>query len=201
MSAVICTRAYGELPFDMDAALRYAGCRASDEEVRALMTSCAEEALPVLSYRVCFCTVPVTVEGDAVTFPFATVESRSLARHVAGCDEAVLFAATVGLELDRLIFREGHLSPARAVCLQAIGAERIEAVCDRFQQEMGNEYGAIRTRFSPGYGDLPLAFQRDLFRILDCQRAIGLTLNESMLMSPSKSVTAVIGVERREGKE
>ena len=49
-------------------------------------------------------------------------------------------------------------------------------------------------RFSPGYGDLPLSLQRDIFRVLDCPRKIGLTLNESLLMSPSKSVTAIVGL-------
>ena len=79
--------------------------------------------------------------------------------------------------------------------MQAIGAERIEALCDCFEADVRGEYGSIRSRFSPGYGDLSLDFQNDLFRVLDCQRTIGLVLNESMLMSPSKSVTAIIGVE------
>ena len=194
MSTAVCTRSYGEMPFDVEAAMRYAGCREPDAGVRALLMDCAEEALPRLTYRVCYRTFPVTVEGEIVTFPFASVDSRSLARHLEGCEAAVVFGATVGLELDRLLFRAGHTSPARAVCLQAVGSERIEALCDLFEDEMRTEYGAVRSRFSPGYGDLPLAFQRELFRVLDCPRTIGLTLNESMLMSPSKSVTAVIGV-------
>ena len=52
----------------------------------------------------------------------------------------------------------------------------------------------LKPRFSPGYGDLPLEMQRDIFRVLDCSRKIGLTLNESLLMSPSKSVTAIVGI-------
>ena len=52
----------------------------------------------------------------------------------------------------------------------------------------------LRPRFSPGYGDLPLELQKDVFRVLDCPRKIGLSLNESLLMSPSKSVTAIIGI-------
>ena len=194
MSGTVLTRTYTEPPFDSEMALRFAGCREPDAQVRALVTDCAAEALPVLSYRVCYCTVDVTVEGDMVTFPFATVNSHSLARHLDGCHGVVLFGATVGLELDRLLFRAGHMSPAKAVCLQAVGAERVEALCDCFEKDMQQAYGSIRSRFSPGYGDLPLEFQKDLFRVLDCQRTIGLTLNESMLMSPSKSVTALIGV-------
>ena len=44
------------------------------------------------------------------------------------------------------------------------------------------------------YGDLPLEVQTQFFQLLDCQRQIGLTLNDSLLMTPSKSVTAVFGI-------
>ena len=56
------------------------------------------------------------------------------------------------------------------------------------------EKGVIRPRFSPGYGDLPIEIQKDIFRALDCPRRIGLTLNENLLMSPTKSVSAIIGI-------
>ena len=82
--------------------------------------------------------------------------------------------------------------------LQAVGAERIEALCDLFNGEITEKKRAeglyTRPRFSPGYGDLPLELQKDIFDVLDCPRQIGLTLNQSLLMSPSKSVTAIIGV-------
>ena len=54
------------------------------------------------------------------------------------------------------------------------------------------------SRYSPGYGDLPLELQREIIRVLDCGRTIGITLTESLLMQPSKSVTAVIGMKERE---
>lgn len=60
--------------------------------------------------------------------------------------------------------------------------------------------GDTRPRFSPGYGDLPLALQRDIFHALDCARKIGLTLNDSLMMSPAKSVTAIIGITDRAGE-
>ena len=85
-----------------------------------------------------------------------------------------------------------------SVCLQAIGAERIEALCNAFSLEMKNEYAksgrSLRPRFSAGYGDLPLELQREIFNALGCERRIGLTLNDSLIMSPSKSVTAIIGI-------
>ena len=78
------------------------------------------------------------------------------------------------------------------------GLERIEALCDEFCRDMERELALLgfctTKRFSPGYSDLPLEIQRDIFRVLGCEKRIGLMLNESLLMSPSKSVTAIVGI-------
>jgi hypothetical protein len=148
----------------------------------------------VFTFKVCYSVVNVTRDGDRVDLEFASVTSQGLSKVLDGCERAVVFAATVGLGVDRLIARYQTYAPSKALMLQAIGTERIEALCDAFCREIAREYKAVRPRFSAGYGDLPLELQRDIFRVLDCQRRIGLTLNESLLMSPSKSVTAIIGV-------
>ena len=142
-------------------------------------------------------------------FGFGEYHSAGLSKNLFGCKEAVVFAATVGIGLDRLIAKYSAVSPAKALMLQAIGAERIESLCDAFCGDLGTDLGGLdkmlKRRFSPGYGDLPLDMQRDIFRVLDCSRKIGLTLNESMLMSPSKSVTAIVGISSKacaeEGKK
>ena len=74
------------------------------------------------------------------------------------------------------------------------GMERIEALCDAFCKDLSMEYGALTPRFSPGYGDLPLDIQRSVFRFLEPEIKIGLTLSESLIMCPSKSVTAFVGI-------
>ena len=59
---------------------------------------------------------------------------------------------------------------------------------------MKNEGLFTRPRFSPGYGDLPLDVQSPLLALTDATRRLGVTLSESNLMNPLKSVTAVIGL-------
>ena len=78
--------------------------------------------------------------------------------------------------------------------MQAIGAERIEALCDAFCRAYGEEAGPCHPRISPGYGDFPLEAQRRLLPLLDGPRRSGLTLNGSLFMSPTKSVTAIVGI-------
>ena len=178
--------------------LRYAGARDADAELSALLEESLREAAGCISYKVCWQKLPVVSKGPVLDMVFAGTCSQALGRQLEGCSHIILFGATVGIGLDRLISRYGRTAPAKALLLQAIGAERIEALCDAFSRKMEAEAAweglHVTSRFSPGYGDLPLELQRDIFRALNCAGKIGLTLNDSLMMSPSKSVTAIIGI-------
>ncbi len=176
-------------------ALRYAGCTDASEDMLELLAKTIEEADKKLVYKVCFGEFPINTDGDVCDFGSFKVRSGNLSKNLEGCSAVLLFAATVGVEIDRLIARYGRISPSRAVMLQAIGAERIEALCDTFCKEYEEENSVkLKPRFSPGYGDLPLETQKDIFAVLECPLRIGLSLNNSLLMSPSKSVTAFAGI-------
>lgn len=194
MDELIYVKNYEEPPRNVGEILRYAGCPYPGTAEWQLLRSCLAETEGKMSCRVCYREVDMTVSGNTVDLGFAAIPSAGLARHLAGHTRGILFAATVGLEIDRLIARYSEPSPARALFFQAIGTERIEALCDRFCADMK----AATSRFSPGYGDWPLSFQEDIFRALDCPRKIGVSLNESLLMSPSKSVTAIFAVKTKQ---
>ena len=91
--------------------------------------------------------------------------------------------------------RFGGRAPT-AVLLDALGSSFVEAGCDGTEEEISARFPALhRTdRFSPGYGDLPLDLQPALCAALDAQRRLGLTVTDSLLLNPVKSVTAVIGL-------
>ena len=176
--------------------LRYAGCRQADSAVESLLAQCLQEAEKALTYQACYRELPVKIQGKICDFTDFCVESEALARNLQDCHKGIVFAATVGVGLDRLIEKYSRLAPSKALMLQAIGAERIEALCDAVCADLAERYGmGLKPRFSPGYGDLPLETQRKVFEILDCQRQIGLTLNRSLSMSPTKSVTAFVGLK------
>ena len=196
MELAVFTKFYDSPPVCRGEVLRYAGVRECASELDGLVDECISLAEGQTAFRVCYCELPVSVCGDEVAMGCMKVASKSLSKNLAGCDSAVIFAATVGIELDRLVARYSSVSPAKALILQAIGAERIECLCDTFNAEIAREQ-KTRPRFSPGYGDFPLEAQREIFALLDCPRRIGLTLNDSLLMSPTKSVTAVIGISAK----
>jgi len=199
MNSVVLSKTYTEPPFCEKEFLRYAGCREASHDISALLEECINEVKDKLTYKVCYRELPIKTDGKICDFEFFSVQSQKLAWNLKDCEKVILFAATVGVEIDRLIAKYGRLSPTKALLFQAIGAERIEALCDAICVDIKEEYRmGLKPRFSPGYGDLPLMAQKDIFAVLDPERRIGLTLNSSLLMSPSKSVTAFVGLGRTE---
>lgn len=195
MNSIIINKTYAEPAFCEKEILRYAGCRKADAEVEKLLHICIDEVRDKLSYKVCYSELPVTVYEDVCDFGLFQTKSQKLALNLRDCSRAIVFAATVGVGMDRLITKYGRISPAKALLFQAIGAGQIEALCDTFCTDMEGELRkTLKPRFSPGYGDLSLEVQKDIFSVLGCEKRIGLTLNESLLMSPSKSVTAFVGI-------
>ena len=196
---VVLRKTYTDIPIDKGEILRYAG---ADKSVGLpLLDECLAESDGKLSYKICYIDSSVNITENTVMFDFASVKSENLAKHLCGCKSAVVFAATVGVEIDRLISKYGRISPLKALIFQAIGAQQIEGLCDAFSADMASEFAKDGLypipRFSPGYGDLAIDFQREIFKALDCPKQIGLTLNDSLVMSPSKSVTAIMGLSDR----
>ena len=189
-------RTYSAPAVRMREIVRYAG--GDSEEIRRVAEECLVELEGRLSYSVCFCELPLKIEGEECRIGDMTFKSSHLAKNLKNSERVILFGATVGAEIDRLITRYSRLSPSRALMLQAIGAERIEALCDLFCEDVASELSAeLLPRFSAGYGDLDISAQKDIFAILDCPRKIGLTLTDSLLMMPSKSVTAFMGIRKK----
>ena len=144
--------------------------------------------------------------SDSLLLDFSCfqVRSRSLLRNLQDCSEVILFAATIGEGADLLARKYGRINVAKAVVMQAAAAAMIEAFCDEENEKLRAEAAEkglyLRPRFSPGYGDFSLNHQRDFARVLEMQKTVGITLTESLLMLPSKSVTAVIGVSKQDAR-
>lgn len=181
---------------DINEAVRYAGGRRDDARLVRLIEDCVEELRPALTCRACYTTFPITLNNAPhLHLGFTTVTSKDLAKNLAGCTQVILFAATIGAGADRLLQKYSRFSPARAVCLQAAAAAAIEGYCNALNAQLVRPYSAARPRFSPGYGDLPLQLQAEIQKALQFEK-IGITLTGGGMMLPSKSVSALIGVEK-----
>ena len=195
MSELIYTKNYEVDNVNKREVLRYMGCKNSDNETDRLLNDCLNGLAGKLKYKTVYGIFDVNITGEECSFLRFSVKSKDLAKNLYGCKRVIIFAATVGFEIDRLISKYSQISPSKALMFQSIGAERIEALCDLLCSDVSNQLGVrLKNRFSAGYGDLPLSSQNDIFRVLDCTKKIGVSLNNSLLMSPTKSVTAFVGI-------
>lgn len=181
---------------DIKETMRYLGYYggADFEEMQGELEACEKLITPALAPRACAEEFRISRNSGKLDLGFCTTESKSLSKNLEGCSKIVLFAATVGAEVDRLILKYSKLSPSRALILQAMGSSAIECWCDDVDAQIKEKFGKTKPRFSCGYGDLPLAMQRDIFTALNVTIRLGITLSDNLFMTPTKSVTAIIGI-------
>ena len=186
--------------------LRYLGYgrHEAKEQVLVLIEACVREleraAVPKSIYK----EYPLSFYGeegiDCCAFQTC---SKALKKNLKDCQSVLLFGATLGTGVDLLLHRYNRLQMSKAVVLQAAAAAMLEDYCDQMNEELEKKYEEkglyLRPRFSPGYGDFSLECQPALLGCLEAGKRIGITLPDSLLMAPTKSVTAVIGISRIPG--
>lgn len=132
------------------------------------------------------------------------IHSKSLSKNLKGCSRAVAFGASLGVQVDLLMKRYALFDMARVVVLQACAAAMLEEYCDACEEAimdtLRQEGLWLRPRFSPGYGDFDIHHQKDMIQMLDSAKKIGLTMTESYMLTPTKSVTAIIGLSPVSGQ-
>lgn len=166
-----------------------------DEHTEAELRLCGAELERTARPRAVWKVFPLTLGEGTAALAGLTFDSRSLRRHLDGCAQAALFAATLGVECDRLLRRYGASDMGRAVMVQACAASLLEVYCDQCCEKLSAETGRyLRPRFSPGYGDWPVRDQRGILDALEAGKRIGLNATEALMLTPTKSVTAVVGL-------
>ena len=167
-----------------------AGLNYSNEKI----TICTESFNKVVNYRYAYVEIPVKVFGKVCDFGFSKVEIENLSALLCGCSKAFLLAVSTGIGVDRLITRLEMTSKSDAFFTDSIASAAIESFCDFINEKICKDLNCTK-RFSPGYGDVPLAFQKDLLERLNSPSSVGISLTSSLLMSPMKSITAIIGIK------
>lgn len=184
-------------PISSEEAARYMGVRGEpDENVARLLDKyepiVRENLRPAYVYR----QGDVERTENELKICGISLLGNDIRRHLDGCEKAIILGATVSAEADKLIRQTSVTDMAAALAVDALCSAAIEQVCNLAEEEIFAAVNApYRTwRFSAGYGDLPISHQKELLFALNAQRRIGLTVTDSFLLIPSKSVTAIIGI-------
>lgn len=182
-------------------AVRYLGYgkHAVDERTKLLISDSFRELEQAASAKSVYRIFDLNVTGtNQLTIGKLNIKSRHLSKNMRGCGQSVVFAATLGTGADMLMKKYSLTDMAKVVVLQACAAAMLEEYCDACQNQIGKmlakECLYLRPRFSPGYGDFGIEHQEMLLRMLEAAKTIGLTLTNGGMLTPMKSVTAVIGV-------
>ncbi len=179
--------------------LRYLGYKGigADETINSLIDECEAEVLKAAVPRYVYRVVDVTQvdEGVRLEGTSVTLKGNSIKEHLKGCNKAALIAVTISDGIDRMLRVMQASDLAKAVISDSM-ASAIEQVCDKVEAVIKEELPEYNQtfRFGIGYGDLPLSQQGEFLKILNAPKLIGLNIGKTDMMTPTKSVTAVIGL-------
>lgn len=184
-------------------AVRYLGYgkHAVDDHTLALVESSFEELEEAAGRRIIYRIFDLDIqENGCIQIGQMNIDSRNLKKNMNGCEKAIVLGATLGARVDMLMRRHSLTDMARVVTLQACATTLLEEYLDEWQRKMDEEMEEeglyLRPRFSPGYGDFSIGHQEEILRMLDAAKTIGLTMTAGGMLTPVKSVTAVIGLSR-----
>lgn len=193
---------------DKDEVIRYLGYGNSrpDENVMKLLDECEKQVLEYARARFVYKVFDIDKESgqDTIMVKNTNIElpGKSIRKHLKDCDKAVFMAVTISEGIDRLIRIAKVKDIAQAVVVDSMASAAVEQACDRAEQVIKKEYPDMYQtfRFGLGYGDLPIQLQSDFLRVLNAQKVIGLSVNSSSMLIPTKSVTAIIGLSEHQIK-
>lgn len=180
--------------------LRYLGFRGAepDGETLKMIESAEEKLCASVTPRTLSRRFKCRVGEDGVTFGGYFFKSKKLSSHLSGCEEIFLTAVTLGAEADNLLRRASITDMGGAAVMQAVSAALTESVfnalCESLEKELAGQSLFLKPGFSPGYSDFNIKYQREIFELLDCSRRIGLSLSDSYMMVPTKSITSIVGI-------
>ncbi|MDE5990631.1 MAG: methionine synthase [Clostridia bacterium] len=179
--------------------LRYLGYRGQsyseriDEEIEGAIALCLELITPrSVIKKYTLTKEPLGLDGTDML-----LLGNDVGRHLEGCQEAYILGATVGFEVEKKSSELMKSDPLKGVILDSASICAIESYCDDLCEQLQTQNERpLTSRFSCGYGDFPLSQQKDFVRVLELPKRIGVFMNEeSFMLTPQKSVTAVIGVK------
>lgn len=170
------------------------------QDIKNQLATAEQTVLDTAQPRFIWRQFDIKHSNAAISLSGCTIKltGNDIAAQLKNSSCCVLMAATIGIAVDSLIQRSQLTDMSKAIMLDAMASAAVENLCDQLQNALANHFAQqglfITTRYSPGYGDLPISLQRELCDTLDTSRRIGLGVNSGGILLPRKSVTAIIGV-------
>ncbi len=185
---------------DQKEALRYLGYVGNkpEENIQKILNECESNVLDIIDPRYIYKCFDIISNKDKIVLDNCKLEltGNDIVNHLKGCTKVILMCATLSINIDRFIRVTQITDMTKAVIIDSLASVAIEKICDNIQDNIMEEFsGYFQTyRYSPGYGDFPIEIQKDFLSVLDAPKKIGLTSTDDCILTPKKSVTAIIGL-------
>ena len=192
-----------DIEIDKNEVLRYLQYKGQniEEELKNTIDECVKITLSTINPRYIYssCTIDSSVEGTIKLKNTNLVySSQDIYKLLKDCDRAFVMAATLGVEIERLTRKFSYSDLTKSIIIDSCATTAIEEICNRVQESVNigleKEQKTTTMRYSPGYGDLGIENNKGILDVLSAQRNIGLTITDSGIMIPRKSVVAIMGV-------
>ncbi len=175
-----------------------------DDSILNIINSCKEESINLINERFVYGIYDIEVDKEIRLLDTNIVLSgESIRRHLKDCNKVIIFACTLGIDIEKKIRLYEKIELTKSIILDACASLLVESLCDDIEKmikkDLSKDYN-YTLRFSPGYGDLDISLQSGIIRLLDANRKIGLTCSSNFILMPRKSVTAIIGISNSDIK-
>ena len=178
--------------------LRYMACKEEGQNEGELI----DKFLPIVQDKATpkgsFSFFDLKKDENKVFIENEQLKSKALFKNLKRSDSAILFSLTLGIDIDYLISKYSVSKPASAFCINAIATALIEEYADIFCAEIRDIFKKqnlfLLPRFSPGYADFDLKNQELFIKLTNAEKICGINLTKGFMMTPSKSVTAIMGI-------
>ena len=173
--------------------------KSTTSKVLEKLESALSSTKPLLEPKACYKDYNnLKTTETSTTLSDFTIQSKNIANLLKNSSRATLFATTIGPKLGSKINQLSGDDILSASLFDLIGSTAVEKLTSQVNHlittRAATENHTTTPRFSCGYGDWQITDQP---KILDALAAsdIGISANQSCMMSPEKSVTAILGWE------
>lgn len=190
-----------DINYDLDQVKRYLGMDEEPNEIDLDIENLYKKLKPLLEpkyyYRVfSFSLSPLKIENRIFL-------SKDMDNLLATSEKVIILAVTLGGKIEQVIRKYNVANKFNSIVSDALLSSMVEdyqeKVIDNLKKEYSGKY--FTDAFAPGYGDLDIKFQRDIFDLLQLEKRIGVNLTPTMLMVPRKSITCFIGISNQVQKK
>lgn len=180
-------------------ALKYLGYKGQDiASISNTLEEVIEEVLKIsqIKYIIDYQEITLQEENLIVLKNGLELKGSAISKRLQNCNKVAIIIATIGCEYDKKLLSLQNTDALKAALFDGAGSALVEEVMNKLNNKIKTVHidKQITKRFSAGFGDLPLETNKAMINIYNATRRLGIVINENLLMTPSKSVTAIVGI-------